>query len=108
MRAMDTYRRWEKFLQDFTYKPNWRFTAVEGGIYPGIYIQMRVPNSRRDVFNPNDTVLISKTVNVPDSWVSEEFALDYLKSCIGHLEDHEIDEWIRYKGELVFDPHEGQ
>lgn len=38
----------------------------------------------------------------------EHLFLEWLVSMIRMLEDHEIDEWARYKGELLHDPHTGQ
>lgn len=39
-----------------------------------------------------------------DSTMDVEF-VEWLRNRIRKMEDHEMDEWLRYKGELVNDPH---
>lgn len=97
---------WKEFFENFAYKPNWRFDLEDWGHELRLRIQMRVPNSRvSDESGVHPPTLVSKAVLL-DSWMGEEYAKNYTRAVIQNMENHEIDEWFRYKGELPFDPHE--
>lgn len=44
------------------------------------------------------------TIPYFDEGMTMQF-VEWLSHCIRKMEDHERDEWIRYKGELINDPH---
>lgn len=105
---MDPYRKeatsWPECIRQFTYKPNWRFTYYDD-FTPMVQIDMRVMDSRQPAPDPRKTVVVNQKLSLPPRWHGEEYALDFIRSVIRKMEDHEVDEWIRYRGELVFDPH---
>lgn len=112
----DEVTTWEAFFKNFSYKPNCEFDYTHDIDFDRhrLVITMRVPDSRRplpksefDVMGRKQViplVPINKTVML-GPWHGEEYAKDHIRFHIRDMEDHEIDEWFRYKGELVFDPH---
>ena len=111
-------KNWQQFFEDFSYKPNWEFEFIFEIDYNEckVHITMRVPDSRRPLPEPLaldhmmgkrvviPVVPITKTL-ILEPWVNEDRAKSYIRWHTRDMEDHEIDEWFRYKGELVFDPH---
>lgn len=110
---------WKEFFENFSYKPNWVFEfrpEVDFMLTDRVFITMHVPDSRKPLPEPTpldlmmgkrtvvSMVPVSKNV-ILDPWDGEERAKDLLRWHIREMEDHEIDEWFRYKGELPFDPH---
>ena len=108
---------WTEFFENFSYKPNWHFDyklEVDFDVHK-VIITMQVPDSRKSVPEPDHfqmgarqtipLVPISKVIVLPDDWYGEDHAKEYIRLQIRDMEDHEIDEWFRYKGELPFDPH---
>lgn len=120
-------------LADFRYKPNFRFSAEWLGRRWLIVVEMWVEDSRAP-FNPwelNANWTIQKkddfTHNAPKRIVlspnrqltpvtsrnsmpdfekgDEQMFIAWLVRVLWSMEQHEIDEWVRYKGELVNDPH---
>lgn len=112
----DNVDNWEDFFKNFSYKPNWEFDYAHDIDFDRkrVVITMRVPDSRAPLPDVEQLrwgvrktiplVPITKSVRL-DPWHGEEYAKHLMRSHIREMEDHEIDEWFRYKGELVFDPH---
>lgn len=112
---------WEEFFSKIRYKPN--VTVVyDNRIHferESITITMYVPDSR-DLRNllENQTPTYGLARHIPlvpitasyvlDHWINEEYAKHYIRDLLRRMEDHEIDEWLRYNGELINDPHEGE
>lgn len=110
--------KWEQFFKDFSYKPNWEFDYQYQPDFDDqkVFITMRVPDSRRPLPEPTPldnlmgkrtvipAVPINKTVML-GPFHGEAYAKDYIRHHIIDMEIHEVDEWFRYQGELVFDPH---
>lgn len=101
---------WDDLLKDFTYKSNWTFDAEWNVDYNWgrLWVNVRLQNSRANGSVPeeHDIATINNSCYVgpaKDYTVSE--ALTILRSLIADTELHEMDEWIRYKGKLEFDPH---
>ena len=67
-----------------------------------LFTAMRVENSR----NPGQMITVSrKDWLEPFALWGQRYALEFVRRCIHDLAIHEIDENIRYDGELIFDPH---
>lgn len=108
---------WTEFFENFSYKPNWHFDYQLKLDFDEhkVMITMRVPDSRAPTPDPVHfpmgarqtipLIPISKEVNLPEEWYGEDHAKEYIRFHIRDMEDHEMDEWFRYKGELPFDPH---
>lgn len=97
-------------LNHLTYRPGWSFHAeygIPGRPDDGSLIMVRaeavVPDSRKR----GEVTTIAQATILPnharqDEWTLARFVRD---SCIRPLEDHERGEWLRYRGDLVGDPH---
>lgn len=117
---MSEARSWEEFFENFSYKPNFEFDykyekyEVNEWLKYKVIITMRVPDSRRPLPDPETLVNgirqviplvpITNTVLLY-KWPDEKEALSRMRWEIRTMEDHEIDEWLKYNGELPFDPH---
>lgn len=96
---------WELFFDGFGFKPNFLFEYVYEIDFDveKLHITMRVPNSR----DPEKMTSVGST-HILGRWQGEVYARDWIRWAIRQLENHEIDEWLRFNGELVFDPHKGE
>lgn len=108
-------------IENFTYKPGYELTLVvpevaridgmslfPDGTQPAIlHIRCYVPDSTRP---PHDPTLIQFQALIPPYMEDREerVKLHYLREILREFEMHELDEWFRYKGELVNDPHAAQ
>ncbi len=109
-------KSWEEYFSEFNYKPNWEFIYIYEIEYNThkLHIVMRVPNARTPLPKKEFNLMgakevvplfpISRTIHLP-RWFGERDANNYLRFLISQMEDHEMDEWFCYKGELIFDPH---
>lgn len=103
--AKEDMKKWVMWFKEFTYKPNFSY-ILETGLgtpfgLPKVTLMLKVPNARTE---RHEEITISKVV-VLDHFYSEQYALEYVHMQLQELELHELDEWFRHKGELVFDPH---
>lgn len=109
---MSEVTSWKEFFENFHYKPNFMFVLQEDVFYDDLYrltIVMVVPDSRWKPGTNGEKLRpltrITRSV-VLDNWVNEHFAKRYIRDVVHIMEDHEINEWFSYKGELPFDPHQ--
>lgn len=129
MRLLD----YDKVLQDFQYKPNWAYKAYEYEDVWYLRVMMMVEDSRRpwerweikqappeevwfgqwNEFRPADfagyspsreVVEVTGTYEIPPFTDEMQF-IKWMVFSIEMLEKHETDEWARYKGVLLNDPH---
>lgn len=112
---------WEEFFSSVTYKPGFTF-EYEYEIdrnWEKVTLTMRVPDSR-DIENLKPLseqkigwgaearriplIPVTMTNHLPP-WTTEQVAKDYLRFLLRDIEMHELDEWFRFEGKLVNDPH---
>lgn len=105
----------EWLAECFSYKPGFKFTVQDNRpVSYGIRMTAVLPDSR---------VQSEMTVSVPpgllprievatvfpwfgsEGWKHEVHFAHWMRGELGHFEWHERDEWIRLRGELIFDPH---
>lgn len=95
---------WEEFWSTFTYKPGFSFAYLYDIDYDQhkVYARMMVENiDRHGHFTPVDCYF-----KLPP-WTNREEACLYTRNyVIWGLEQHEIDEWMLFNGERVFNPHD--
>jgi hypothetical protein len=88
-----------------TYKPNAKIWVECGHT---LVMVLDVPD--RD--HPERTVPVVSRQDVPPSMVdggdSEEEIVNWVRNCLGQLEDHEKDEWLKLDGKRWRDPHAGE
>lgn len=132
---MNTIYDYQKFFEKFTYKPNWFFHLYESQgdwwlrvtiltedsrapfrpwepmkrdeskIY--YYDMLDAPIFKAVGYSPSRP-LIEVTGNYAIPYFTlpnEEKLLGWMKFVVLDMEKHEMDEWFRYNGELVDDPH---
>jgi hypothetical protein len=96
-------------LAKVRYKPGWSFYLKE--VTPESYYfdgcaSVTVFCDVPDTYHPEFTVQISASYPVPYYLPDEEAFLHWLRGyVINAVEQHESDEWFRYEGVLVNDPH---
>lgn len=93
-------------LRDISYKSNFSFTLYNNPVYGWeshtLVIKAVVPDSR----NPGNMTTVMKTLVIaPDAFESIEAFVSYMERQIQMFEMHESQEWFKFKGELVNDPH---
>jgi hypothetical protein len=101
---------WATFIETIRYKAGWSFEYLYMVDFDKEYIVIRtqVPDSRAE-----GTVALRPTVEVGGKYqlqpwtyynTMEDRQVEILRT-IHTLERHETCEWLRFGGELVFDPH---
>jgi hypothetical protein len=95
-----------RVLAGVTYKPGWSFaaTAYDGG---ALYIEA----FHTETDSRNGTELPAFARRIPLRWPiytasTDEGVLAWVRHCIHEWEVHEADEWLRFDGNHVHDPHE--
>lgn len=102
--AEEAYRRAGELLAEFEYKPGWTFDLSREVLPNRIFLRatFHAPDSR----NPSRKVPVMGTFYTsPDQAAMPEYFWRWLYYCIGTMEDHEMNEWFRVRGELIYDPH---
>lgn len=93
-------------LNDITYKPNFApitFVFSQGGTY---LLQMSCKVQNAD--GKSDTMIVYSSYGISPGMVTSmdiELLMELVKSMIHDFERHETDEWLKYRGECVTDPH---
>lgn len=105
--AHDQRERLRRIVGSVTYKPGWEFTVDSKG--ETIYVLASWPAT--DVESGEETKL-HNSFGINAMQMEQMKDDDVVKHCITQLirssELHEMDEWFRYKGEHVRDPHPEQ
>lgn len=85
------------------YRPGWTFTLYQGDFEgPHLRIRADVENSYR----PGQTVALDIHSPVPLAVIADGPALlRYLAWRLQIVESHEMREWLKLDGVVVFDPH---
>lgn len=95
---------WEEFLKTVTYKKDYKFHynyAIDFDVRRIVVTVMT-----EDTYNPGKPLRVDHNYPVPPFDVlGEEGAQSFLRNIIHSVECHESDEWLKFNGEMVFDPH---
>jgi hypothetical protein len=93
-----------RVLEGVTYKPGWSFhvTSFEQVLY------LEAHHAEVDSRDGHDLPDFAR--RIPIRWPTysaddDEAILAWVRHCIHEWEVHEADEWLRYQGEHVHDPH---
>lgn len=89
------------------FKPGYDFSAdwyLDEGIT--INIHADVEDSR----NPGQRIVVTTPTLVPEDMdlADETLFLSFLRQALIKFAIHEVDEWFRYRGKLVNDPHSAE
>lgn len=100
---------WEELLKTVTYKAGYEFIHQYLVDYGQDYIFVEL--TTKDTYNP-DSPYPFRVVHrnpVPDfKALSEVEAREFLRAVIHSVETHEADEWLRFGGVMLFDPHRAE
>lgn len=87
-------------LSRYRYKPTWRLELHGAGDTAVLVVRYNAPDSR----NPGGLIRPEGRRALKPTTDPRVFADDVLAQ-LDDIERHETREWLRYNGELVFDPH---
>ncbi len=103
-----TYDQAEYIIKAFTYKPGWQFIASPmPSIVEGIDLRLIIISQTIDARpeHNGNVAQVQMFFDLTISHMTEEMIIEHVQNIIKGLELHEMDEWLRYDGELVVDPH---
>jgi hypothetical protein len=89
-----------EILSRFTYKPGFVFHVRAGIPNPEFHMDMAVRNSRA-----GDEVKITFWMPILPM-ASEEHFKTWVRRVVAGWELHETDEWLRFDGEMINNPHD--
>lgn len=91
-------------IDKITYRKNWKIRGIP--VEYGVLIQIdAIVNDAKD--QSRTIPLVSHGGTIPE-YASEREILERVRIALMDLERHECDEFFRYKGVQIFDPHKGQ
>lgn len=101
---INTTKDIEQVIKRITYKPNATLKVMSIGTR-SVEIQLR--QSVPDTYHPGRQTDVFSTVTCrPEMFTDVHDLLAFIRVAMLHaMEIHESDEWFRFDGELVFDPH---
>lgn len=92
----------EDMLEQVTVPHGMKFAVVDEGGKTVLQIRCRSRDSR----NPKRWIeVVHPTVVPSEAYISRTHMLAFIRFCLQQLALHEVDEWFRYRGVLVHDPH---
>lgn len=91
----------EDLLVDITYKPGWSFKTAEVP-FEGLALLSWGPTI--DSKPPHEPTLLASFSNLPPFNAKEDF-FSWLQWRLNNVESHEAREWLKYKGEVIYNPH---
>jgi hypothetical protein len=84
-----------------TYRPGWSFEVYEGRFEgPHIVIRATIQDSAR----PTQAVTLDIHSMLPPMRSAEQF-YEWLAWRLARIEVHEMREWLKVDGRVIFDPH---
>jgi hypothetical protein len=97
-------------LADVTYKPGVRMTVYHN-LNPDtqvLEIAAATADSRgwQQLDDPRHITIVHRTIVPTYALQDEQHAIAFIRQCLVNMEVHELDEWIRYRGEQLRNPHE--
>ncbi len=82
-----------------TYKPGWELTLTEDE-----NSSLCITAWLEDAYNSGDRILVDIHSQLPPFFTESE-VLRWLRWRLREIEAHEVDEFLRFDGKAVFDPH---
>jgi hypothetical protein len=92
-------------LATMTYKPTFHFEVVDVNGSDVLRVTMATHDSRPDDAPPLSVPVDFGVPTIVPGWPDDEWRV-WLRDKVHWCELHESDEWLRFDGVLVFDPHE--
>lgn len=104
--------RLKRIIDSVTYKPNWKISIIEDIDYGINYVMLQFVFKTKDVSNITNDIIISRTssislltLNVMNEFSDKEWVNRLLWRVIKEMEIHELDEWLKFKGKCIKEPH---
>lgn len=101
------------FLEQFTYKPGWHIEVLEPldpNDVPGRVLLVRIRTEAIDAYHPDQKTWFHGMFDVRD-WMLDRpdtatFLAEQMRFQIRDMELHEMDEFLRWGGRIMCDPHD--
>lgn len=102
----------EDLLGHMTYKVDWWFEIVRP-TSPRITAELKITSSPvYNSYNPGslEQARVEMRNPVPPGFALWPFnkQVYWFRDCVRALELHEMDEWLKIDGEMIYDPHSGK
>jgi hypothetical protein len=105
--------RWQDVAHCVTYKPGWRIEmnrplTAEDRHMLMLVVSASFPNS---CGSSPATVQVGQSLFLPlEAWerMEDRTQLEWIRHAVRSLEEHESDEWFKFRGTVVHDPHAWQ
>lgn len=95
---------WEELLRDFKYRKGYEVYYHYHIDFNRSYIFVEVWTE--DTYNPGSMIRVVHRRDVPEfKLLGQTEALKWLQRILHSVECHESDEFFRFRGEMIFDPH---
>jgi hypothetical protein len=95
-------KRVKKVLKHLTYKPNWNL--ILDPRTDTVYIETKVPDASKR-WDRDNVYVRSAVPFTPELAADDAMILARLKHGIRRMEQHEIEEWLRFDDVPLNDPH---
>jgi hypothetical protein len=102
---MTLYEKYQEVIKDLAYKPNVSFHLQLSSDGDSFRLIIR---SKVTCVNENKLISVCYKVDMVDELETKQDVksiIKIIKECIEFNEDHERDEWFKYKGKCITDPH---
>lgn len=94
---------WPDVIANFHYRrPGYRIELRDEGFEYAMYVIINTVDTYSD---KGVEVEITHRRPLPNHLADEAAAVRWLRRELHYVDNHETDEWILYKGEMIFDPH---
>lgn len=94
---------WQALLDSLSYKPGWEFRVQEGKWDTTLLIHL---TDVQDTYSDRRIRVTHRYVLPLRCPPDAGYARRWVRDCIHRTEMHESDEWIRFNGEMVYNPHQ--
>lgn len=113
--VIDRAAHWKRLVDSLTYKIDYRVEFVDDGWRQRLDIRVKTLDTYATDTNryghpddhrgPQPSFYVTHCLPLPEFWIDDTWGRRVIRSLIHGVERHEADEWIRFDGEMVFDPH---
>lgn len=91
---------------------NWRFTLEESDHddHFGYYVSLRIATSPvMDAYGSGQEIGLQSSSTIPIySMHTGRHIAEWVRRAIRDMEQHEADEWFKFDGKRIFNPHKGE
>ena len=94
-------------IDEISYKPGWNLTAEPGtDPFGSDVIRVSIDLVLTDSRNPDNVVPVTADRRIiVGPWMTEQIIVEQIRYWLVELERHELDEWLRFRGDRVTEAH---